>query len=120
MTTLIINIAGVVFIALIIWWFWLARKKTQRVNTAEPIDIIVDNGVYSPAVINAQQGETLQLRFTRKDATPCAEIVIFDRLDISSALPLNEPHLISIELKEKGEYNFTCQMGMYRGKVIVK
>jgi len=27
MTTLLVNIAGIMAIALIIWWFWLAERK---------------------------------------------------------------------------------------------
>ena len=61
----------------------------------------------------------ITLRFIREDASPCAESVIFDSLKISKHLPLNEPTDLIIMVNTPGEHEFTCQMGMYRGKLIV-
>jgi len=47
-------------------------------------------------------------------------VVIFEELGVSAALPVNEPHDVILVTKNKGEFEFTCQMGMYRGKLIVK
>ena len=120
MIGLFVNLSAVFFIAVIIWWFWFSQSNTSIASSTKPIEIKVKDGVYIPATIQAQVGQPVTLRFIREDANPCAETVIFDSLKISKHLPLNEPIEIIITPKTAGEYVFTCQMGMYRGKLIVK
>ena len=116
--TVIVNLIGLALIGAIIWWFWLAQ--TQSVKAAsQPIDILVNDGVYQPAHIAATLGEPLTLRFLRKDPSPCAEKVIFADFDISADLPVNEYKDIVITPDKKGEFAFTCQMQMYRGTLMV-
>lgn len=119
MSTLLVNIAGVVLIALIVWWFWLSKPKLRRLSSDE-IEIIVDNGVYSPARIEIPVGKTTKLKFIRKDPSPCAEKVLIDGLQISADLPINEAVVVSINPEQAGDYEFTCQMRMYRGNLIAK
>jgi len=118
MTFYLVNIASLLLMMGIVWWFWMSNPKAREHQGTEMIDVIVESGTYDPAVIKSAPG-ILKLRFIRKDAAPCAERVIFDKLDISSELPLNKPHLIELPLQKPGEYEFTCQMGMYRGKIII-
>ena len=118
MSSLAVNLAGLALIGLIAWWFWLSQPKAQQV-TEDAIDILVDNGTYSPSVIEIRPGRKVRLRFLRKDASPCAEKVIFDSLGISADLLLDEVKELEVEVAEPGEYPFTCQMQMYRGTLIV-
>ena len=119
---IIINIAGISLVGLIVWWFLIVKPRAKSVlsDTENSLDIIVENGVYEPALIRAKVGQTLQLRFLRKDKTPCSEVVIFDKLNISAQLPINKYYGVKLNLTEPGEFDFTCQMGMYRGKLIVE
>jgi len=116
---LLVNIGGVVLIGLIIWWFWIASVKTTQVTTSQAIDILVKNGVYTPARIQVPLNQPLVLRFTREDASPCAEKVLFKELDVSLELPLNKPTELELTLHHPGEYNFHCDMQMYRGSLVV-
>lgn len=118
MMTLVVNIAGLILIGLIIGWFLVLKPKAAKAD-GNTIDIKVQNGVYDPSLIKAGKGQSLRLRFTRLDESPCAEYVIFDQLNINAKLPMDEPHIISLTLDKAGEYEFTCQMGMYRGKLII-
>jgi plastocyanin domain-containing protein len=118
--TAIINIIGLVLIGLIIGWFWLSKPRFYSAKTEDLIEILVKDGVYKPAYIQVERNRQITLRFTRRDASPCAEIVIFNSLNISQQLPLNRPIDIKLQLENPGEYEFTCQMGMYRGKLMVK
>lgn len=118
MNTWIVNIIGFALIGLILWWFLLAKQRATDVS-GDSIDILVQNGVYEPAVIKAQLGQTLKLNFIRKDDNPCSAIVRFDDFEISETLPINKPHKIELILNKTGEFEFTCQMGMYRGKLVV-
>lgn len=118
MSALAVNLAGLGLIGLIVWWFWLSQPRARQVNE-DAIDILVDNGTYSPSVIEVRPGHKVRLRFLRKDASPCAEKVIFDGLGISADLPLDEVTELEIEVAKPGEYPFTCQMQMYRGTLLV-
>ena len=120
MSAWLINLAGLVLIGMIVWWFWLSKPKLQRVAGSEPIEIVVDNGVYTPGRIEVPLGERVTLRFIRKDASPCAEKVLFDDFDVSSDLPVGRPYDISFIPDKPGEHAFTCQMRMYRGSLVVR
>ena len=62
----LINLSGLALMALIVWWFWLAGAGKARRATHGAVDIIVDDGVYEPAVIESNAGEPLSLRFERQ------------------------------------------------------
>ncbi|MDH4134001.1 MAG: cupredoxin domain-containing protein [Gammaproteobacteria bacterium] len=115
----IVNALGLVAIGLIVWWFWFSKPKAQRVMS-DVIDILVEGGVYTPGRIEITVGKPVRLRFLRKDASPCAEKVLFDDLGIAADLPLGQPVEISVDPKQPGEYAFTCQMQMYRGTLVAK
>jgi plastocyanin domain-containing protein len=120
MIAIVVNLAGLLLIAAIIWWFWFSEGSTTLTQAKNIVEIKVKDGVYEPARIQANINQPLILRFIRYDATPCAEFVIFDSLSISRSLPIEEPTDIVINISEPGEYEFTCQMGMYRGKLIMR
>lgn len=115
-----VNFAGLALIGLIVWWFWLSHPRARRVQGSEVIDVLVDNGVYTPARIEVAKGQAVTLRFLRKDASPCAEKVLFDDFHIGRDLPLNQPVEVSVTPEQSGEFEFTCQMKMYRGTLVVK
>ena len=119
MTTALVNVAGLVLIGLIVWWFWLSKPKAQHAASGV-IDVIVDGGVYTPARIEVAAGQPVTLRFLRKDPSPCAEKVLFDDLGVSADLPIGQPVELTITPGKAGEYAFTCQMQMYRGTLAVK
>lgn len=119
MISVIVNLAGIALIIFIIWWFIIKKPKPKRVvnNT---VDILVKDGVYEPSLIYAKAGNMLQIRFLREDETPCSEYVVFNDFDVSAKLPLHKHHEITLDLKKPGEFAFACQMGMYRGTLVVE
>ena len=119
MSALIVNIGGLLLMAAVVWWFWLAGKRKAVQASEGIIEIHVANGVYVPDRVAIPAGKATTFRFIREDPTPCAEVVKFDGLSVSRELPLNKAVELSIRYDEPGEYAFTCQMGMYRGHVVV-
>lgn len=117
MTVWLVNLAGLAVIAFIVWWFWLSRPASKKAASGV-IDIVVDHGVYTPARIEVPAGKPVTLRFLRRDASPCAEKVVFDSLGISEDLPLNKPREVWLPALVPGELKFTCQMKMYRGTLV--
>lgn len=116
---IIVNLIGLALIVFIIWWFWLAKRQTSTEASKLPIDIKVEGGIYIPDTIKAKVGQPIQLRFTREDPSPCAEAVVFNDLELSQTLALNQPTIIQITVDKPGHYAFACPMGMYRGKLII-
>jgi len=119
MNILLVNLIALTIIFSIIWWFWLSKPKAQK-SDSNVVDIVVANGVYTPSRIEVKAGEKTTLRFLRKDASPCAEKVVFEDLNISADLPLNHYKEIEMTADTAGEYSFTCQMKMYRGSLVVR
>lgn len=115
----LVNAAGLVAIGFIVWWFWWSRPVAHRADTA-PINITVKDGVYTPARIEVAAGRPVTLRFLRDDPSPCAAKVIFAELGISADLPVGQQVEVRIDPPPPGEYEFTCQMQMYRGRLTVR
>lgn len=115
-----VNMLGVVAVGLIAWWFWIAKPRSRKETGAQPIDILVSDGVYTPSRIEVPAGRPIVLRFLRKDPSPCAEKVLFDDLDISADLAVGEKTDVTITPVSAGEFEFTCQMKMYRGVLVVR
>ncbi len=120
MMSFVVNLLAVALMGFIVWWFWLARPGAERVSGSGAIEVLVENGVYSPARIEVPQGERVTLSFMRRDPSPCAEKVIFNELDIALDLPLGEKKKVVIGPLSTGEYSFSCQMQMYRGSLVVQ
>ena len=118
--TLLINLAGVILVALIAWWFWMPRTaSSKKAEVSSEVTVIVDKGVYEPALVHARAGQPLTLHFDRRDPSPCAEQVIFHGLEVSEFLDNGKVTTVTLNNPPKGEYRFTCQMQMYQGRLIV-
>jgi plastocyanin domain-containing protein len=119
MNIVLVNLAGIAVIVIIVWWFWMSQPTAQRART-DVIDILVEGGTYTPPRIEVEAGKQVTLRFLRKDASPCAEKVVFDKLGINADLAMGESTDIVVTPPEPGEYIFTCQMQMYRGSLVAR
>lgn len=119
MMTFTINLIGILTIALILWWFVFKQPQSTNVK-GDVIKINVDDGVYQPAVIRAKKSNELHLEFMRKDQSACSQVVVFETLGISQELPINKPKIVRLKNLSPGIYPFSCQMGMYQGKLIVE
>ena len=113
---LIVNIAGLLLIALIVWWFWLYKPKEAELGKKNVV-IVVENGTYQPSRIKLSANKPVSLQFLRKDPSPCAEMLLIPDLQISETLPLNKTKIIQLPPMALGDYAFHCQMQMYRGQL---
>ena len=100
------------------YWFFLRKNEKEVVVTASSIDILVDGG-YQPEVISIFKGKTTKLNFLRKDSSSCLEEVVLADFKIRKYLPLNEKVSIEIMPQKAGEFQFSCGMNMFHGKIIV-
>ncbi len=118
----LVTALGFALIAFIIWFFWLKKAKgtaaTQSGDYQEAL--IVVKGGYSPDTIVVVKGRPVRLNFRRDETAACSEMVLFPDFDKSAKLPTGETVPIEFIPKETGEFEFACQMGMLRGKLIVE
>ncbi len=106
-----------------IYWIRFTQKqvgaKAKEDDGVQAFDVIV-KGVYSPNVISAKVGKPVRINFLRQENSECSRFVIFSDFNIRKELPENETVSIEFTPEKAGEYLFTCDMGMYQGKLIVK
>lgn len=76
-------------------------------------------GGYQPATIAARVGEPLRVVFSREETAPCSEHVVFPAFGKSTMLPAFEDVTLELVPEHAGEYEFTCQLGMLRGRLVV-
>ncbi len=120
---LIVIFGGLATIAGIAWFFWGPRKGGYRAAVTSggyQEAMVLVKGGYTPDVIVVQRGKPVRLSFRREETAACSEMVVLGDFGKSARLP--EGEIVPVEfLPEKaGEYEFACQMGMLRGKLIVE
>ena len=114
---------GLAAIAAIAWFFWGPRRGGYRapVTTSGYQEaMILVKGGYTPDLIVVQHGRPVRLNFRREETAACSEMVVFDDFGKSAQLP--EGQVVPVEFlpDQPGEYAFSCQMGMLRGKLVVE
>lgn len=117
-----VTLIGAGLSVLIAWYFWFSEKKGVRAQAAGGVQqarIIVKGG-YTPDVIVVRAGKPVRLTFLRQETAACSEMVIFGDFNKSAKLPPGEEVQVELLPKEPGEYEFACQMGMLRGKLVVE
>jgi plastocyanin domain-containing protein len=122
-TQTIVTLLGFGLIAWVIWYFWLWKGDSVMARSAtggvQEIDVTVKGG-YQPATIVAKAGQLLRLNFTRRESTPCGEEVVLPDFGKRAHLPQDKTVAIEVKPEKPGEYEFTCGMNMYKGKLIVE
>ncbi len=120
---IVVAAVGLGLIGAIVWFFWGPRRQGWRAALAssgyQEATVLVKGG-YAPDTIVVRAGTPVRLTFRREEAAPCSEMVVFGDFAKSARLP--EGELVPVELlpKEPGTFEFTCQMGMLRGRLVVE
>ena len=107
---------------LVVWFFFFSEKKSTRLaatNGVQETNIIVKGG-YTPDVLVVKAGRPVRLNFIRQETASCSEMVLFPDFNKSARLPPGETVPIEFTPQTPGEYDFQCQMGMLRGKLIAE
>jgi plastocyanin domain-containing protein len=122
-TQIIVTLAGLGLIGWIVWYFWLWKTEAVTAQAGagglQVVDVTVKGG-YQPSTIVAKAGQALRLNFTRRESTPCGEEVVLPEFGKRAHLPEGRTIPIEVTPSKPGEYEFTCGMNMYKGKLIVE
>lgn len=120
---IVVTFAGLALIGFVAWFFWMGKREGVKATTStagmQEVFITIKGG-YTPDVIVAQSGKPLRLNFLRAETASCSEMVIFPQFNKSAQLPEGETVAVELMPDQPGEYEFQCQMGMLRGKLIVE
>jgi plastocyanin domain-containing protein len=120
---LIVTLTGLGLIALIAWFFWAPRGEGVRAaltSSGFQEALILVKGAYTPDVINVEHGKPVRLNFRREETAACSEKVLLPDFGRQAELPEGEVVPVEFVPEQPGEYEFTCGMGMLRGKVVVR
>lgn len=119
----LVTVLGVLLVVLVNWYFLFSKRKEFLVRSNDKgfqeVNIEVKGG-YNPDVIVVQKRIPVRLNFYRNETADCSDTIVFNEFNISKALPAFKTTAIEFLPKKEGEYDFTCGMGMIRGKVIVR
>lgn len=110
------------FTGLLWWYFFGPRVGTiARAGAAgvQELDVVVHGG-YSPNLLVVQHGRPVRIRFNRRESADCSERVVFADFGVSKKLPAFDITPIEFTPDKAGEFVFTCGMGMYQGRLIVR
>ena len=122
-TQIIVTLVGLGVIGWIVWYFWLWKGEAVAAGTGaggiQEVDVTVKGG-YQPSAIEVKAGRPLRLNFTRREASMCGEEVVLPEFGKRAHLPENTPVAVEIVPQRPGEYEFTCGMNMYKGRLIVR
>lgn len=77
-------------------------------------------GGYNPEVVTLKQGVPATITFTRTSDQGCLDVVHSKDFDFETELPLDEAKTVTVNTDQAGEFNFSCGMDMFFGKVVIK
>ena len=120
---ILVDLIGLGLIAFIVWFFWMVKAKGARAGVTSggyQEQMVLVKGGYTPDVIVVEAGKPVRLNFIRQESASCSEMVLLPAFNKSARLPEGETVPVEFLPKEPGEYEFACQMGMFRGKLIVE
>ena len=119
---ILVTLVGLAAIAGVAWFFWF--KRTEGVAAATVSDgyqevMVLVKGGYTPDTIRVAAGRPVRLLFRREETAACSEQVVLADFGKSAVLP--EGRVVPLEFlpADPGEHEFTCQMGMLRGRILV-
>ena len=116
-------LGGLVTIAWINWYFFLAEKATATAVTGaggvQEITIVVRGG-YDPAEVRVRRGAPVRLVFDRQETSGCSEEVVLPEFGVRRFLPAHQKTAIEFTPETAGTYEFTCGMSMLRGRLTVE
>ena len=96
-----------------------ALRRSRRPLRARATRIRVRGG-YHPDTVYARVGEPLRLTFRREETAACSERVVFPDFGKSAMLPAYQDVTIQLAPDRAGVYEFTCEMSMLHGRLIVE
>ncbi len=122
-TDWIVLAAGLGVIAWINWYFFMAGRGSgfAAAATAGVQEVVIAvRGGYDPAHIRLRVGAPARLIFDRQEENSCSEEVVIPDFGVRRFLPAHERTTVEFTPSTPGSYEFTCGMGMLRGRLTIE
>ena len=120
---ILVTVGGLAAAAFVAWFFWFKRTEGVRASTVSDgyqEQMILVKGGYTPDTIRVAAGRPVRLLFRREETAVCSERVVIPDFARSAELPTGDVVPVEFMPGEPGEHEFTCQMGMLRGRILVE
>ena len=105
------------------WYFFFAGRAAVAAGSTgsgrQEVTVVVQGG-YEPAAIRVVAGRPVKLVFDRRENSSCSEEIVIPEFGVRRFLPAGEKTTVEITPDDPGTYEFTCGMGMLRGRLIVE
>ena len=118
-----VTLVGIAAIVWVNWYFFLAGGRPVAASGGgsgpQSVRIVVDGG-YSPSVVTVEAGRPVRLEFERRESSGCTEEVVVPDFGIRTFLPAHQVTPVQFTPVRPGTYEFTCGMGMVRGRLVAR
>jgi plastocyanin domain-containing protein len=118
-----VTLVGIAAIVWVNWYFFLTGEPPVAASGAgsgpQSVRIVVDGG-YSPSVVTVEAGRPVRLEFERRESSGCTEEVVVPDFGIRTFLPAHQITPVQFTPVRPGTYEFTCGMGMVRGRLVAR
>lgn len=113
-------ILTIVVIGLLFLYFRWSKTEavTKRDEKEQKLTVVIE-GAYNPNTVKAKVGVPLVITFDRREDSECSKKVIFPDFNIIKELTDFGKTEVRLTPDKAGEFKFSCEMGMYQGKLIV-
>lgn len=99
--------------------FAARRRRAATGAVPDQIRRIRIHGNFEPSEVHIRAGAPARLIFRREETAACSERVVFPDYGISVMLPPFEDIVVDLPAREAGEHEFTCQMQVLHGRLII-
>ncbi len=89
------------------------------VNGKQQVSITVSNNGYSPTQLYVKAGTPVELSLESKGVYSCATSFTLRKFNIFTQLQPNDKKVLAFTPTEKGNFTYSCSMGMYTGVIHV-
>jgi plastocyanin domain-containing protein len=118
---IVVTLVGIAAIVWVNWYFFLTTQRPVAAAASgtgpQSVRIVVEGG-YSPSVVTVEAGRPVRLEFERRESSGCTEEVVVPDFGIRTFLPAHQITPVQFTPVKPGTYEFTCGMGMVRGRLI--
>jgi plastocyanin domain-containing protein len=121
--SLVAALSGLVLLMVALLLYARSGRGSHRAKPGpdgvQEVEIVVLDG-YKPDRVLVRDGYSVRLKFTRLEDNECSGRVLFSDFKLERRLPAFRTTVVEFLPPGPGEYLFTCGLGMYQGKLIVR
>jgi plastocyanin domain-containing protein len=114
---------GIAAIVWVNWYFFVAGRTpvaaAAGAGGAQEVEIRVRGG-FDPKTVRVRRGEPVRLVFHRDESATGSDEVVLPDFGVRRFLPPGEATAVEFTPAEAGSYEFTCGMGLLRGRLVVE